>query len=90
MSIRPQVNELLQKLAKYYEIVLFTASEKNYADKVVDLLDPDRRLIKYKLYRDSCVSFNQILVKDLNILGRDLTKTVIVDNNPCCFAFHVL
>eukprot|EP00826_Nyctotherus_ovalis_P015884 TRINITY_DN14552_c0_g2_i14.p1 TRINITY_DN14552_c0_g2~~TRINITY_DN14552_c0_g2_i14.p1 ORF type:complete len:204 (+),score=41.23 TRINITY_DN14552_c0_g2_i14:372-983(+) len=88
VSIRPWARELLQKLAKYYEIVVFTASEKNYADRVMQLLDPDKKLVKYRLYRDSCVSCNQVLVKDLNVLGRDLTKTVIIDNNPSSFAFQ--
>ena len=80
----------MQELAKNFEIVIFTASEKIYADKVINILDPEKKLIKYRLYRNSCLSFNPILVKDLNILGRDLRKTVIVDNSPNAFAFQVI
>ena len=64
-------------------------SEKDYADKIIDLIDPKKRLIQHRLYRDSCMEFSQVLVKGLNILGRDLNKTLIVDNNPTCFAFQV-
>lgn len=88
--MRPFVIEFLKESAKHFEIIVFTAADKIYADKVIDLIDPEKKLIKHRLYRNSCMSFNPLLVKDLNILGRDLSKTIIVDNNPSCFAFQVL
>lgn len=89
MNIRPWATYVLQNLSKDYEIVIFTASEKPYADRVIAILDPDKRLIKHKLYRSSCTYCNPILIKDLNVLGRDLAKTVIVDNTPYAFAYQV-
>eukprot|EP00826_Nyctotherus_ovalis_P053618 TRINITY_DN6992_c0_g1_i5.p1 TRINITY_DN6992_c0_g1~~TRINITY_DN6992_c0_g1_i5.p1 ORF type:complete len:131 (+),score=32.64 TRINITY_DN6992_c0_g1_i5:194-586(+) len=79
---------LLEEAAKRFEIIIFTAAEQSYADKVIDLLDPERKLVKHRLYRNSCMAFNSLFVKDLNVLGRDLGKTVIVDNSPNAFAFH--
>lgn len=87
--MRPWAAEFLEEAAKCFEIVVFTAAEQNYADKVIDLLDPERKLVKHRLYRDSCTEFNSLFVKDLNVLGRDLAKTVIVDNSPSAFAFNV-
>lgn len=69
--------------------MIFTAAEQNYADKIIDLLDPERKLVAHRLYRDSCTAFDSLLVKDLRVLGRDLAKTLIVDNSPSAFAFHV-
>jgi len=82
--------EFLKEASKHFEVIVFTAAEQNYADKVIDLLDPEKKLIKHRLYRDSCMAFNSLFVKDLNVLGRDLGKTVIVDNSPSAFAFQVL
>lgn len=89
MNIRPWAKEFLREVTKYFEVVVFTASEKTYANKAIKLLDPNKEFIRGRLYRNSCTWFNPLLVKDLNILGRDLSKTVIVDNSPNAFALNV-
>ncbi|KAF4027415.1 NLI interacting factor-like phosphatase domain-containing protein [Phytophthora infestans] len=84
---RPGAEEFLIEMAKYYEIVVYTASLSVYADPLLDKLDPEGT-ISYRLYREHCVQYEGCYVKNLSLLDRDITQTIIVDNSPMAYAFH--
>lgn len=65
-------------------------AKQDYADKVLEKLDPEKKLIKHRMYRDSCRFIGGTYVKDLNVLERDMKKTLIVDNMLDAFAYHVI
>jgi CTD small phosphatase-like protein 2 len=41
-------------MSKFYELVIYTASQKNYADKIIDYFDTNK-VIRYRFYRESCI-----------------------------------
>ncbi|KAH3745959.1 NLI interacting factor [Pelomyxa schiedti] len=84
---RPGLEEFLNSIKEKFEIVVFTASLKEYADPILDLIDPNN-IIHHRLYRDSCHVVRKLHVKDLNWLGRDVNKCVIVDNSPVSYLLH--
>ena len=79
--LRPYAKQFLHELNKYYEIAIFTTGTKEYCDRILQLLDLDNNLVKYRLYKHHiALNYGNINVKDLSLLGRDLSKTIIVDN----------
>jgi len=52
-------------MSKHWEIVVFTAGLKDYADKILNELDTNH-YISRRLYRDSCKLIDGTYVKDLN------------------------
>jgi CTD small phosphatase-like protein 2 len=86
--VRNGVNEFLQEVSKHFDVGIYTASVKEYADAVISFLDPENKLIKYRLYRNNCINFNDsFFVKDLRIFkGVDLKDIILIDNSMYSFA----
>lgn len=90
MNVRPNLVPFLERVSKVFEVVVFTSSFRYYADPILNHIDRDRKLIHHRLYRQHCIPYdNNIYLKDLRILGRDLRNVLIVDNAPYSFAAQI-
>jgi CTD small phosphatase-like protein 2 len=85
---RPGLDNFLRTVSSMFEVVVFTASQKVYAETLLNIIDPNN-YIHHRLYRDSCIVVNDNHIKDLSLLGRDINKVIIVDNSPHVFGYHL-
>ena len=83
---RPQVDDFMRALqSPEFEPHVFTAALASYASPVMDRLESDmgRKLFARRMYRDSCTPTGMgTFAKDLSTLYGDLSRVVLVDNNP--------
>jgi CTD small phosphatase-like protein 2 len=88
-NIRPFTKECLEMVNKYFEVVVFTASHKYYADVIIDYIDPENKYVQHRLYRDQCIPTKDgVYIKDLRIFkNRDLKDLIIVDNAIYSFGY---
>ena len=80
LQFRPFLSEFLTSLCKVYELVVFTAATQDYADPIIDAIEQRGTKFDHRLYRIHTIVIKNDFVKDLSRLGRDLSKTIIVDN----------
>ena len=83
---------------------MFTASPSLYGNKVIDMIDPGQSLVSHRLFRNDCYYHQVTLiltislqdqslqgryVKDLEVLGRDLSKVAMIDNSVEAMGFQL-
>ncbi|CCE80355.1 Piso0_003471 [Millerozyma farinosa CBS 7064] len=84
---RPGVDEFLEKVGKWFEVVVFTASVSKYGDPLLNKLDIHKS-VHHRLFRDSCYNYQGNFIKNLSQLGRPLSDSIIIDNSPASYIFH--
>lgn len=96
VNLRPFLQEFLNDIKEKFNICLYTASVKEYAECVISTIDPDNSIFKLKLYRDNCIKIGRAYIKDLSIftnisntLNFELKDIAIIDNSIFSFAYQL-
>lgn len=79
IQVRPGLETFLKKVQKHYDVFIFSASHSEYGNQIIDQIAPDIASCR-RFFKDSCVCEAGYSVKDLSILRRPLTKTILVDD----------
>ena len=82
LRVRPGINELLDEVGQYYELIIFTTATQDYADALIDAVEEDKIYFDHRLYREHAIIIDNDFIKDLTRIGRPLDKIIIVDNMP--------
>ena len=84
---RPYLKSFLQEISKYFDLAIFTAAMKNYADTIIDYIDPKNEYFQFRLYRDACIPIqNRLYIKDLRIIkDYDPSNVILMDNSLYSF-----
>ncbi|GEQ66697.1 hypothetical protein JCM33374_g360 [Metschnikowia sp. JCM 33374] len=101
---RPFCDFFLKEVSKWFELQIFTASVKEYADPIIDWLESD--IIDYKntpsgdvpkvftkrYYRNDCTFRSGVgYIKNLSTFfpkEDELKNVIILDNSPVSYALH--
>lgn len=91
IHMRPDLFKFLEAVSENFEILVFTASMKEYADSVLNMLDPENKFFKHRFYRNNCICVkNRVYIKDLRIFANRKPENIImVDNSMYSFTNQI-
>ncbi|KAI3812136.1 hypothetical protein L1987_16844 [Smallanthus sonchifolius] len=77
---RPGVDDFLEHLAQFYEIIVYSDQQAMYVDPIVDRLD-EKHCIRYRLSRAATRYQDGKHYRDLSKLNRDPSRVLYVSGN---------
>ena len=89
LIIRPGIYEFLDYASENFDLVVFTASDQDYADTIINYIEKEKKYFKMRLYRNNCIFIEPgLYIKDLRIFNswKKMEDIIIIDNSLFSFA----
>jgi len=87
VRFRPHLKSFLARMSKIYDLAVYTASQSDYMDEIVKLLDPTKTLFCATLHREHCLRINNMNIKTMkNFEGHE---AYLIDNLIYSYAFEM-
>ena len=86
--LRNGLFSFLSTIKPFFELILFSIDSQDFSYPIINMIENDKKYFDYKFYKDHCVLYKNNLIKDVTLIGRDLSKIIIVDNNETCFELN--
>ena len=68
-------------MKKIYELILYTFSSPEYSNPIIEIIEKKEKYFEHIIYIQQASYYNGEYVKNISCIGRDITKTVIIEDN---------
>ena len=86
--LRPGLISFLSMIKPYYELISFSSEPDIIEKSIIKEIESKEKIFDYNFGREHCVLYDNILVKDISLIGRDLANIIIVDDNENSFKLN--
>ena len=80
---RPGLDQFLEKISAYYEIVIFSENDIGAVAEVMFAIDPGS--VCHKLGSAAAEARDGLMIKRLDYMNRDISRIILIDDNPEAF-----
>ena len=86
--LRNGLINFLNYVNQYYEVISFTNGNENYSAQIINLIESNEKYFDYCLHKDNASYLNEDYYKDIKKIGRDVKKTIIIDDDNNCLGIE--
>ena len=88
VSLRTGLFSFLSMIKPYYELISFSCDPNDISDKIVKEIEYQKKYFDYNFKREHSILYENTLVKDISLIGRDISKIIIIDDDENCFKLN--
>ena len=86
--MRTGLFSFLSMLKPYYELIAFSCDSNDMNDKIIKEIEAQKIFFDYIFSREHSILYENTLVKDLTLIGRDISKIITIDDDENCFRLN--
>ena len=87
--LRPGLYEFLHEMKSLFELIVFSSGTPDYVDPIIKIIEKNEKYFDHILYRHHItLDENGNNIKNLDLIGRDISKVIIIDDIPRYFSLH--
>ena len=80
LHLRPGLFSFLSEIKPFCELITFTSASKVYAQPIINEIESKCKYFDFNFFREHSIIYGNDFVKDISRIGRDMKKTIIIDN----------
>jgi len=88
ITLRSGLLSFLSMVKPYYELISFSSEPDNITKSIIKEIELKEKVFDFNFGREHCILYDNILVKDISLIGRDIKNIIIVDHDENCFKLN--
>jgi TFIIF-interacting CTD phosphatase-like protein len=88
VSLRNGLFSFLSMMKPYYELISFSCEPNEITESIIKDIESQKIYFDYHLTREHSILYENTLVKDISLIGRDDSKIIIIDDDENCFKLN--
>ncbi len=88
IHLRNGLFSFLSMIKPYYELISFSCEPNEISVNIIREIESQKKYFDYNFNREHSILYENTLVKDVSLLGRDISKIIIIDDDENCFKLN--
>ena len=88
IALRTGLFSFLSMIKPYYELISFSSEPDNITKSIIKEIESKGKVFDYNFGREHCILYENTLVKDISLIGRDIKNILIVDHDEKSFKLN--
>ena len=88
IKLRNGLFSFLSMIKPYYELISFSCEPREVTDPILNEIESEKKYFDYNLNREHAFLYENCLIKDISLIGRDISKIIVIDDDENSFKLN--